>query len=136
FILATIKKWMRYLNKSVRFIYTLYVWLLFVILMLPAWLLVLIASKKVSAKIIRLWAKLLVKLSFCSVKVKNKTNLFKERPVIFAANHSSYIDSIILLSILPAGVLFIGKKELQKWPIVSSAMKKLNFITVDRWDFS
>lgn len=136
FISAASKQFLRFLSKTLRFGYTLYVGVVFTILVVPLLLILLLSTKKMAARIIRLWTKLLLILAFCPVKVIKNPNPSKAKPLIYAANHFSYVDSVILLSILPAGTLFIGKKELQKWPIISNIINKLNFITVDRWDFS
>jgi len=37
---------------------------------------------------------------------------------------------------LPSDVVMIGKKEIEKIPLLSSFIKKLNYLTVDRTDFS
>lgn len=136
FFSALIKRILRFINKSAKFIYTLYMWVIFALMLFPVWLFIMLAPRKMSGKIIQFWAKLLLKLAFCPIKIENPKNLFLEKPVIYAANHCSYTDSLILLAILPSDTLFVGKKELLKMPLVASAMKKLNFITVDRWDFA
>ena len=58
------------------------------------------------------------------------------KPMIYVANHASYTDSLILLAVLPVGTLFVSKRELFRIPFVSVAMKKLRFISVDRWEFA
>lgn len=47
-----------------------------------------------------------------------------------------YIDSILLLGLLPEGTLFVAKKKLLQAPIIRTFIKKLRFLTVDRLDFS
>ncbi|MGD9591177.1 MAG: lysophospholipid acyltransferase family protein, partial [Candidatus Berkiella sp.] len=54
---------------------------------------------------------------------------------IYIANHASYLDAVVLISLLPIGVKFVAKKELMKVPLLSVILKKLNMITVDRIDF-
>ena len=57
-------------------------------------------------------------------------------PLIYVANHASYIDSFVLLSILPAGTAFVGKKELFNVPIIKTFLEKLSCIPVNRLDMS
>lgn len=55
-----------------------------------------------------------------------------EGPYVICANHSSYLDIILMYRILPRKkFLFIGKSELLKWPIINIFFKKLD-IAVNR----
>lgn len=53
-------------------------------------------------------------------------------PYVIVANHSSYLDIILMYRILPKNkFLFIGKSELLKWPIINIFFKKVD-IAVNR----
>ncbi len=130
------KRIKQFANKSLRFVYTAYVGIIILIMILPVWLSVLITPKKIASKILKISFKLLFLLAGCRIAVDHASRLHQAKPMIYVANHFSYTDALILFSILPSGTLFIGKKELLKAPIIASAIKKLGFITVDRWDFS
>lgn len=106
------------------------------IMLFPVWLLIMITPKNTASRILKICLKTLFILSGCRIIVENATRLRQTKPMIYVANHFSYTDALILFSILPPGTLFIVKKELLKVPMVSSALKKLGFIPVDRWDFS
>lgn len=121
--------------KVARFIFTVYVALVILITLLPVYLIVVLSSRKFAANTIRAWAKLLCTLAFCPTHVKGWENL-KPTPVIYASNHASYIDTIILLSILPLDTRFIGKKELLSAPIIRTFIQKLGHLVVDRMDLS
>lgn len=68
------------------------------------------------------------------ITVKGKENIPKDQAALFVANHKSYFDIPILVSIIDIPVAFIGKIELKKIPIVSYWMKKINCIFMDRED--
>lgn len=53
-------------------------------------------------------------------------------PYVIVANHSSYLDIILMYRILPkTKFLFIGKSELLRWPIINIFFKKVD-IAVNR----
>lgn len=136
FVDSIAKRAKHFFNTLGKVFYTTYLALLWGISALPTWLFVLILPRSQSAKLIKIWCKICIKLSFCPLHIEGENNLYLKKPMIFVANHASYSDAFLLLSILPAGALFIGKKELLKWPMASSVMRKLNYIAVDRWDLS
>lgn len=53
-----------------------------------------------------------------------------ERPTLFVANHASYLDIIVLGSLLPA--VFIAKKEVSQWPGIGLIAKLGRTTFVDR----
>ena len=93
------------------------------------------AKGSTSGTPIHVWGPLFF-LIFCPIKVTGQAHLLKEKNMIFAANHASYLDPFVLLTVLPENTIFIVKKELMKLPMISRVMKKLNYMTVDRWEFA
>lgn len=76
-------------------------------------------------------------LLFCAgikLNVKGKENIPKNQTVLFVANHKSYFDIPILVSIIDIPMAFIGKIQLKKTPVISFWMKKINCIFMDRDD--
>ncbi len=135
-LLSLGKKAINWLSYFGKLAYTTYVGLIFCLTFPFAWLSVLLLPVKVAATIIRFWARNLFRLTACPIIVKGKNHLHADTPVIYAANHASYIDALLLVGILPAGVIFIGKKELLKTPFIRTFIKKLGFLTVDRIEFT
>jgi len=54
------------------------------------------------------------------------------RGCVFAANHASNLDPVLLLSALPRRVSIFAKRELFRIPIFSAGMRLAGFIPVDR----
>jgi lyso-ornithine lipid O-acyltransferase len=52
------------------------------------------------------------------------------RPVLFAANHTSYIDITVLGALLPAS--FIAKAEVARWPLFGWLAKLQRSVFIDR----
>ncbi len=122
-------------TKSLKAIYSLYVGLLLVLSVFLVWIAVVILSHRLASK----WSKLVARgatyLMGCPITVENATVMPTTNPMVYVANHASYIDAVVMLATLPAGVTFVAKKELLKVPLLGTIVKKLKMITVDRVDF-
>lgn len=83
-------------------------------------------------KITTKWAKFVIKLSGAKITIIGEENLPKNQTVLFVANHQSNFDIPLLMSSIDIPKGFIAKKELEKWPIISTWMKYINCIFMDR----
>jgi len=72
-------------------------------------------SGRVQHRIARFWARALVWGSGCSLTIRGAENLRKHPVVVFAANHTSYMDTPVIFASLPCQFRILAKKEL--WPI-------------------
>lgn len=59
-----------------------------------------------------------------------KGELSKAKPTLFVANHSSYVDILVLGTFVPAR--FVAKLEVAKWPIMGWLATKQGTIYIDR----
>jgi len=59
-----------------------------------------------------------------------KGQLSKAKPTLYVANHSSYIDILILGTFVPAR--FVAKQEVAKWPIMGWLSTNQGTIYIDR----
>jgi 1-acyl-sn-glycerol-3-phosphate acyltransferase len=78
------------------------------------------------------WAKLIIKMAGAKVNIIGLENLPKDETVLFVSNHQSNFDIPLLLSTIDVPKGFIAKKELENWPIISTWMKYINCIFMDR----
>jgi len=77
-------------------------------------------------------SRVILTLDFIGLRRLEKTPALNHQPYVICANHSSYLDIILMYRILPRKkFLFIGKSELLKWPIINIFFKKLD-IAVNR----
>lgn len=67
------------------------------------------------------------------IKKTNYSNLEKDKSYLFVANHSSYIDPMIMLRLFKKPFVFVGKKELDGIPIFGYLYRRAA-IMVDRSD--
>jgi 1-acyl-sn-glycerol-3-phosphate acyltransferase len=130
--------WQRVCNGVVTFaevIYTAYLTIISLLTMLPILLYVSVSSRDRAAYAACLWAKIILLLSFCPVTIIGREKLYKKIPMVYVANHASYIDSIIMMAILPVSTRIIFKKELIHHPFIRFIMKKIDYLPVDRLDY-
>lgn len=122
------------LKKAAAFLYTMYMVIILIITFIPLYILVRLFPADNAQKLCRNWAKLVTTITFCPVHVMNKEKLKQDRAVIFASNHASYADAVIILTFAPDNTKFVVKKELLKVPLLGGVIKKLDALPVDRLD--
>jgi 1-acyl-sn-glycerol-3-phosphate acyltransferase len=66
-------------------------------------------------RVAHFWARSLVFFAGCSLSVKGIENLRKHPVAVYAANHTSYMDTPVVFASLPFQFRILAKKEL--WPI-------------------
>ncbi len=76
----------------------------------------------------KLWALVSAWILGIKMEISNPGNLPENS--IFMSNHRTYLDILICFAIYPASI--IAKKELGSWPLVSTAVRFLKIILVDR----
>ena len=72
-------------------------------------------SGRTQHRIAQLWAKILVKFSGCHLTVRGRENLSHNPVAVYAANHTSYMDTPVIFASLPFQFRILAKKEL--WPV-------------------
>lgn len=126
----------RLIKNFGKLLYTAYAGLLIFLCLIPIYLSLWIFPRRIVSIICKIGARILFILAFCPLSIRNQKYLYQKHPVIFIANHSSYVDALLLLAILPTNTLLIGKKELNRNPLFRRFMEKLKFIAVDRTSVS
>ena len=76
------------------------------------------------------WAGFQQYLSLIPISIHRKAKL-PPPPYIICCNHSSYLDIIHMYNVVPEYFLFMGKSELERWPLIGMFFKGMN-IAVDR----
>lgn len=87
-------------------------------------------------RVVKLCCRLLLRACFCPVRVSGTANLSGIGPAVLCANHSSYLDSVVLLAALPVEVRFVAKRELLGTPLIRTIIRKVGHLTVERVDVS
>ncbi|WP_310603056.1 lysophospholipid acyltransferase family protein [Anaerosporobacter sp.] len=73
-------------------------------------------------------------LAGCGVKktILGLENIPKDQAVLYVANHRSYFDILVGYTSVPTLTGFVAKKEMRKLPFISSWMKNLHCLFLDR----
>lgn len=125
-ILTAIEIFMKYIRATFRLILLFvatFIWFVAGLLVL----LLFINKTKHTKKVVKSWANWAVHI--LNIELIIEGSLPSEQ-VLVMANHRSYLDIFVLLSVFPASI--VGKKELKKWPIIGQATKIARMILVDR----
>ncbi len=70
----------------------------------------------------------------CPITVIGRENIPKDRGVMFAGNHRSIFDIIMVASLLPRPFIIIAKEELGKIPLLHFWMKRIHCLFLNRKD--
>jgi 1-acyl-sn-glycerol-3-phosphate acyltransferase len=117
-----------YILGPIYFIYKLWIGLVFwvtLLLLYPIFFVLLSSKKLYPAAFVmkKVWSWILSALLFCPINKTFRGKLPKG-PYIVVSNHSSYLDTVFMYSVIPDYFLFIGKGELLKWPLFGLFFRK------------
>jgi 1-acyl-sn-glycerol-3-phosphate acyltransferase len=80
----------------------------------------------------RTWARIILGVTLVRLRVEGGERVPRDGPVVFMANHESWLDIPVLLAAIPVQVRFLAKKSLFGVPFLGWAMIAMGFIPVDR----
>lgn len=78
------------------------------------------------------WSQALLKIAGVTVKVSGNENVPVNEAVVFVSNHQGNFDIPILLASIEKPKAFIAKTELANMPLISTWMKYMNCVFMDR----
>lgn len=87
---------------------------------------------KISEKMIRAAFRICLFIAGADVTVKGRENVPLDQPVLFVSNHRSYFDILISYVYSPIPLGFVAKKEMEKYPCLSTWMKNIHCLFLDR----
>jgi 1-acyl-sn-glycerol-3-phosphate acyltransferase len=104
---------------------------------LPLWLLVaLVPARRFAFACGRVTVKWCLWAAGCRiVRVLGLEHLQQPGGLVLCSNHSSYVDTPVLMAALPHDFLFVAKKEVAGYPVVGTYVRRAGHLTVDRFDF-
>ena len=105
--------------------------------LLVFWLLRLTGLKKAEKKFVYLttsnWAKFVLFTAGIRLRISGKENIPPDlRRVVLVSNHQGNFDIPVYIACLPFSAGFIAKKELMSVPFISSWMRALDCLPIDR----
>ncbi len=87
-------------------------------------------------RIVGRWNRLVMRLGASPLDIVGRDRVPVDSPVVFVANHASFIDSTIMMSALPVAVRFAVKARLGTYPLIGLTIRKGNHIPLGKRDQS
>lgn len=79
-------------------------------------------------------ARRIVALTGSNIIVKGGENLPKDQTVLYVANHQSYMDIPVMMSVIEQPVGFVAKEEIGKIPFFSKWIVHMKCVLIARGD--
>jgi len=89
-------------------------------------------SGKGPHRVARVWARMLLAVSFIRVRAQGLEKLDPRASYVFVCNHGSYMDIPAILSVVPNQFRFFAKKSLYKIPFLGTHLRRAGHLPVDR----
>jgi len=80
------------------------------------------------------WARSVLAVSGVSIEVLHRERLPREGSFVVAANHESFADIVVILSVVPLQIRFLAKRSIFRVPVLGWSIAAAGFIPVDRGD--
>src|SRR4249919_2911493 len=113
---ATVLRLRALVGFLVRTIYGAYAWLTLLVIVVPTCLLLALAPRLLQRRLIaQQGARLFFRAIGSPVRVEGAA-IETHYPCVVVANHSSYLDGIILTAALPAGFTYLIKRQMASVP--------------------
>ena len=128
----------RVVRKGLHLLYGAYVLLSFGVGLALLWLAVAITQDRMrAARLTRFSARLMLYVAGIPVQIEGKETLedaVNGGACIYAPNHSSYVDVLVTVALLPGGVRFVAKGETLKMPLIGLIVRRTGQFAFDRSD--
>ncbi len=125
----------RGLRRGLERAYGLYAAVVFVLWIVPTWLLALLApTRELCARITSPALRLYMALVGCRIRVAGREHLREGEPCVFVSNHTSYFDVLVLMAALGIDYRFVAKIEVRSMPLIRTFLRKLGHVAFDRSD--
>ena len=82
------------------------------------------------------WTRLLFRLAWCRVTVIGIDHLRDMGQAVYVANHASFLDPVLIMSVLPVELRFAVKARLAHYPFLGTAIRKAGHIPIEKSDLS
>jgi 1-acyl-sn-glycerol-3-phosphate acyltransferase len=125
-------------HAAAEFLYGIYALAVFGVMLVPLWFGVKLApNRRAAASLTHAGVRTMLRLAGVRVTVAHAdllNELKSSGPWIFAPNHSSYLDVLVTLAVLPSSARFVAKGEAQSMLFIGTFIRRLGHLTFDRSD--
>ncbi|MBC7961133.1 MAG: 1-acyl-sn-glycerol-3-phosphate acyltransferase, partial [Vallitaleaceae bacterium] len=121
-----------------RYIYILVMFLIYLVgmFMLPMALFLGLFNKQLQIRIAyafnRFIAIVSIKVSGAKLNIIGLEHLLTDHAVLYVGNHRSMFDILLLMKLIKKPLIFVGKKSVTKWPVISWWMRAQKTLFIDR----
>jgi 1-acyl-sn-glycerol-3-phosphate acyltransferase len=125
-------------RKAIEFLYGLYAVAVCALVVGPIWVIVsMTGNADRAARVLRSGARIILKAALIPVRVEGSAlleELATLGPWIFTPNHSSYVDVVVAVALLPPDVRFVAKGDAVDMPIFGKLLRRSGQHLFDRND--
>jgi fatty-acyl-CoA synthase len=90
------------------------------------------ASGRRADRAIKTWCRMALRVCGMTPRVTGVEHLESIGAAILAANHASYIDSVVLMATIPADFRFLAKRRLADYPLIGTVIRKVGHVTIEK----
>ncbi|HMI53730.1 MAG TPA: AMP-binding protein [Candidatus Saccharimonadales bacterium] len=120
-------------KRGWQIIYGIYFSVVFMIWIVPTWLLVqLIQDERAAGRFTSAALKILFALTGCRVRVVGREYMETPGAKIYAGNHTSYFDVLALMLGLGVPYRFVAKMEVARMPFIGTFLDRMGHLRFDR----
>jgi fatty-acyl-CoA synthase len=96
-----------------------------VVVIPPLWIaLKLTRTPERSMRLRRRWTRRVIVMCGCSLRIRGLQHLKRERCAVIVANRASYLDSVVLLAVIPSEYRFVANQRELARPFVGLVLPK------------
>ena len=122
-------------RRVAELLYGVYTGIVFVLWIVPAWILLhLFSDQRRAGRFTSAAIKVFLGLVGCRVRVNGREHLQDAGPKIFVSNHTSYFDVLPLMAALGVPYRFVAKMEVHAMPFIGTFLRKMGHVAFDRTD--
>jgi 1-acyl-sn-glycerol-3-phosphate acyltransferase len=119
-------------RRAVEIAYAGYWWAVLVMIAVVVWPMVLVLLRRDWRHgVVHVSARMFLRLTGATPEVTNPQRL-TERGAVFIANHSSYLDALVITAVVPGPLAFVAKEELARQWVAGPFLKRLGTLFVRR----
>jgi len=116
-----------------RFSFTTYVATVVVPTLVMLWVYLLLSPPgRPADRAVRRWCRMVLRVCGVRPRVTGVEHLDAVGAAILAANHASYIDSVVLMAAIPTDFRFLAKQRLGDYPLIGTVIRSVGHATIEK----
>ncbi len=123
----------RVADLAARLVYTAYAVAVLMVCVPCLWLVLRLTPVGPSAaRVMKRWSRAVLRLGGLSPSVSGAEHLRLAGPAMLVANHASYVDAVVLMTVLGTDFRFVAKRQLASYPLLGTVIRRTGHVTVER----